>query len=84
MAYSLTRICDKIMSEQTHPADWYKSLIVKICKKGDIMECGNFRGISLPSIPFKKFTTMLLRRMLKRAEEVHRKDQAGFGVEDCL
>lgn len=78
MVYILFRNCNKIMSEETYPADWYKSLIVTIFKKGDIMECGNYRGISLISTASKVFTTVLPRRMLKGAEEMHSEDQAGY------
>ena len=35
------------------PTDWEEGLIVKLPKKGDLTKCGNWRGLTLMSIPAK-------------------------------
>ncbi len=46
------------------PQDWSKAAIVPMYKgKGDKSECGNYRGISLLSIPGKVYGKILIRRV---------------------
>jgi len=35
------------------PSDWQCGVIVSLPKKGDLSDCGNWRGITLLSIPGK-------------------------------
>lgn len=42
------------------PQDWKDAQLVTIFKKGDRRLCGNYRGISLLSIPGKGFAHVLL------------------------
>jgi len=45
---------NKIMQEEKIPDEWRKSTLMPIFKnKGDIMECGNYRGIKLISHSMK-------------------------------
>ena len=60
------------------PDDWGKANITPIYKKKDKLDCGNYRGISLLSHAGKIITTIIQRRILKRAEEVISESQAGF------
>ena len=46
--------------------------------KGSKLECGNYRGISLISVPSKVFMRVLLNRMKPKIEEGLREEQAGF------
>ena len=41
------------------PKTWKQGLIVKIPKKGDLIECGNWRGITLTSVPSKVFGVLI-------------------------
>ena len=46
------------------PADWRRSIIVPIYKgRGDRRDCGNYRGISLLSVPGKLFARIILDRI---------------------
>ena len=46
---------DCIWREEEVPAEWRKQLLIPLHKKGSRMECDNFRGIALLSIPSKVF-----------------------------
>ena len=43
----------EIWVSETVPADWRRGLIVKIAKKGNLTNCGNWRGITLMSVAAK-------------------------------
>lgn len=43
----LFRLCDKIWIEEQLPTSWHEAIIIPFHKKGDKMECDNYRGISL-------------------------------------
>ena len=47
--------------EEEHiPEDWNKGILVKLPKKGDRAVCGNWRGITLLSIPSKVLCHIIL------------------------
>ena len=71
----------KIWEEETIPEDWNKGLLVKLPKKGDKSICGNWRGITLLSIPSKILCHIILQRMKKEVDKVLRDEQAGFRQE---
>ena len=35
------------------PEEWKEGLIVKLSKKGDLTKCGNWRGLTLISVPLE-------------------------------
>ena len=45
------------------PKMWKQGLIVKIPKKGDLTEFGNWRGITLTYVPSKVFGRVLIDRI---------------------
>ena len=47
-------------------------------EKGDLRECGNWRGISLSSIAIKLFCTVILNRLKPHLDLMPRDEQAGF------
>ena len=55
-----------------------KAIIVPIYKSKDKQECGNYRGISLLSIPSKVYTKILQQRLKKYVEKSVSDEQAGF------
>ena len=59
----LTRLFNMIWVTGVLPSDWKKGVIVKIPKKGDLSECGNWRGITLSPIALKVFSGVLLNRL---------------------
>ena len=62
------------------PKTWKQGLIVivKIPKKGDLTECGNWRGITLISVPSKVFERVLIDRIRDGVNNKLRDEQAGF------
>jgi len=67
-----------IWEKKSLPIDFKNTLIVKIFKKGDKSDCGNYRGISLLSTAGKVFTTILLRRLHPIVEEILPETQGSF------
>ena len=55
-----------------------EALIIKIPKKGDLTECGNWRGITLDSVPSKVFGRVLIDRIRDGVNSKLRGEQAGF------
>jgi hypothetical protein len=43
------------------PADWQMALICPVYKRGDKLNCSNYRGISLLNVMYKIFTNTLAR-----------------------
>ena len=60
------------------PEDWRNGLIVKIPKKGDTTNCGNWRGITLMSIVGKVLSKIVITRIAQGVDQKLRKEQAGF------
>jgi hypothetical protein len=60
------------------PLDWKSSIIIPLPKKGDLSDCNNWRGTSLPSVPGKVLTTLLLCRIRGAIGKILREEQAGF------
>ena len=75
----LTKLFNAIVEEQSVPEDWKKAIIVPLFKnKGSKLDCANYRGISLVSVPSKSFMRVLLNRIKPTIEEGLREQQAGF------
>jgi len=60
------------------PKDWEEGIIYPIYKKGDRSVCSNYRGITLLSVTYKIFTSLLRNRLQKITERKMRDYQAGF------
>ena len=60
----LLDICNGIVSGQDMPDDWKESLLVPLYKgKGDVRECGSYRGIKLLEHGMKILERILERRL---------------------
>lgn len=68
----------KIWDSESMPDDWCKSIICPIYKKGDKLNCVNYRGISLLCNGYKIFTNILRKRIEPFAERLLGQYQAGF------
>ena len=67
-----------IWDSEEVPKSWKQGLIVKIPKKGDLTKCGNWRGITLTSVPSKVFGRVIIDRIRDGVDNKLRKEQAGF------
>ena len=72
----LTSIFEDIWNTETTPADWKTGLIAKLSKKGDLSDCNNWKGITLPSLTSKVFSRLIFKRLLEALQTIWRKDQA--------
>ena len=74
----LTDLCNMVWQQERAPADWKNGIIIPLPKKGDLSDCGNWRGITLLSVPGKLFSRVLLNRMQDAVDQLLRQQQAGF------
>ena len=59
----VTDLCNAIVSEGKIPEDWRKSLLIPVYKgKGDVLECGSYRGIKLLDHVMKVFERVIEKR----------------------
>ena len=72
------QLCQKVWNEEKIPAEWTKSILILIPKKGDKTECGNYRTISLINHSSKIFLSILLQRLKGEIEPYLSEEQAGF------
>ena len=67
-----------IWDKEEIPKDWEEGLIVKLPKKGDLTKCGNWRGLTLMSIPAKILGRTIIMRLRDTVDRILREEQAGF------
>jgi len=60
------------------PTEWNVSIICPIHKKGDIMECSNYRGVSLLNTAYKILSNILFARIAPFAGNIIGNYQCGF------
>ena len=71
-------IIKEIWIKKKMPTDWKLSIICPIYKKGDIVECSDYRGVSLLNTSFKILSNILLARVSPFAENITGNYQCGF------
>jgi hypothetical protein len=67
-----------IWETETMPHTWKKSIVVPIYKKGNKLDCNNYRGISLLPTCYKILSNVLLSRLTLYADEIIGDHQCGF------
>ena len=60
------------------PDEWKQGLIAKLPKKGDLTVCGNWRGLTLMSVPAKCLGRSMILRIRDDIDKMLRREQAGF------
>ena len=72
-------IVNKCWTEENLPQDRKLAEVVPLYKnKGKRSECGNYRDISLLSVPGKVFASIILNRCKDALDQVLREEQCGF------
>jgi len=74
----LTELITESWRNEAAPHDWKDAQLVMIFKKGDRHICGNYRGISLLSIPGKVLARIIPNRLTQHVEQFLLKAQYGF------
>jgi sorting nexin-29 len=74
----LHQLIVKIWITEIIPEEWYLSIVYPIHKKGDVMVCSNYRGISLLRIAYKIFSNILFNRLSPCVEGIIGDYQCGF------
>jgi hypothetical protein len=77
---ALFQLLSTMWLEGRIPAIWKAAQVVSVPKKGDLMECDNYRGISLIAIGCKILSALVASRLSLACEggNVLCNEQAGF------
>lgn len=68
----------KIWESEKVPNDWRCGLIIRLLKKGNLMECGNWRGITLLSVAARILGKVIITRIRDTVDARRRQEQAGL------
>jgi hypothetical protein len=63
---------------ETLPRSWTEGVLCPVYKKGDKLDCKNYRGICLLNVTCKVFAKILYDRLLPHANAAKQHYQAGF------
>lgn len=74
----LHRIFNTAWRSGVVPSDWTGAVISPIHKKGNTMDCNNYRGISLLSVVGKVYSSLLEKRVRVIVEPLLDENQSGF------
>ena len=74
----LHKVIQTVWTQEILPIDWTEGAIVPIHKKGDQLECANYRGITLLNTTYKVFSAILYNRMLSHVKKLLGNYQCGF------
>ena len=72
------KLITSIWEKEVMPKEWNNGLIFSIFKKGDKLECDNYRGITLLNIAYKVLSNIIMNRINFFAEEILEECQCGF------
>ena len=60
------------------PENWQTAIMCPIPKKGDKLQCSNYRGISILNVCYKVLTNILHRWLVPYTQEILGDYQCGF------
>ena len=72
----------KIWESERVPNDWRCGLIIRLPKKGNLMECGNWRGISLLPVAAKVLGKVIITRIRDTVDIRLRQERKGDNQTD--
>lgn len=74
----LQQLFQQVWDRKKIPREWEYSIIIPIYKKGSSTECENYRPISLLSVVYKLYTSIMEKRLRAMVENRIEDEQAGF------
>ena len=74
----LHAICVEIWESGIWPEEWTQSVFIPLPKKGDLLQCSNYRTIALVSHASKILLRVILERMQTKLDREIAQEQAGF------
>src|SRR6218665_3329908 len=78
MTEEIHKLCRQAWREGKIPEEWTKTILVAIPKKGDLMECSNYRTIALLNHMSKVLMKVLQERLKAQTDTYITDKQAGF------
>ena len=75
---AIHKLINSIRNKEELTEEWKGLFIVPIYKKGDKIDCGNYRGISRLPTMYKTLSNVLLSRLTPYAEEIIGDHRCGF------
>jgi len=76
--FEIHKLIIPIWNKEELPEEWKELIIVPIYKKGDKIDCSNYRSISLLPTTYKILFNTLFSRLIPYAEEITGDHQCGF------
>jgi hypothetical protein len=78
MVDALHAMIQQAWTGETLPRSWTEGVLCPVYKKGDKLDCNNYRGICLLNVTYKVFAKILDDRLLSHANSAVQHYQAGF------
>ena len=78
LARALHWVIAKIWEEERVPEEWMEGIVCPVYKKGDKLDCCNYRAITLLNAAYKVLSQILCRRLSPYARQFVGQYQAGF------
>ncbi|XP_052565823.1 uncharacterized protein LOC128093352 [Culex pipiens pallens] len=80
LVFCLHSLIVRIWESEQLPEEWKEGVICPIYKKGDKLDCENYRAITILNAAYKVFSQILFSRLSPIAEDFVGSYQAGFVV----
>ena len=71
-----------IRNNEQLPPQWNEGIIRPVYKKGDRLNCNNYRPITLLNIAYKMFAILLNKRLVENIQNKLEDNQMGFTQKD--